>query len=81
LNALDGVSKNMKDCCTICTKSLELHTRTNKNLKKCNALDDVFKNTKDCLTISSKPQDPCARTNKRYETLLQRNKRRLSQTT
>jgi hypothetical protein len=36
----------MKDCRTICTKSLELHTRTNKNLKKCNALDDLFKNTK-----------------------------------
>ncbi len=48
---MDGVSKNMKDCRIIYTKSLELHTRTNKNLKKCNALDDVFKNTKDYLTI------------------------------
>jgi len=42
-NAFDGVSKDIKDYYTICTKLPKPCAKTNKNLKKCSTFDAVSK--------------------------------------
>jgi len=54
----------MRDYHTICTKWPKTHTRTHKNLKKCNAFDGVSKDIRDYYTVCTKLPKPCAKTNK-----------------